>query len=716
MSKKTLAQRLALPVLTFSALITLPSYAASTGNVLLEEVITTATKKPDGISVQDVPLAVTAFDEAQIDALHMRDVKSLAFSIPNVQLDDVGTFRGVANFSIRGLGINSSIPGIDPTVGMFIDGMYYGLNMGVVMDTFDLAGAEVLRGPQGLLFGRNVTGGAVLLRTTLPGDEFSMNSKFAVESGLNYVASTVISGPLTERVGGKIALYYNDDRGYHDNDFDGNDNFGDADTRLVRGALTFAATDTLDFILRYENGDSLSDGPASKNHGLSDRDNFDFAIDEEGYTQQRWNNASLETNWDVSFGEGRITNILGYRDYKSDSLSDVDASPLSLFNGFAKLDQDQLSNELRYAGNFGPVAITSGVYYFTQDIDYLERRQLLFGTLDFTGGGKLETETWGFFTQADISLTDQLILTLGGRYTTEDKEAEVSTLPFNGCDFDSGACVFDFSDSEDWDSFTPKIGLQWLPDEATQYYLTWSKGFRSGGYNLRNTTPGASPGPFDQETQRSYEIGMKKDFMDGRVRLNASAFHNKISDMQRELNVPIVPFGVAQVITNTATAKIKGFELEATALITDNFTTQVFAGYIDGGYDTVKFDLDGDGIVTSSDKALDLPRLSPWEYGATFIYDHSMGNLGMLTAMASFSHRDAAAYTDSNVGTLNAVDMIDASLDWAVNDNLTISAYGKNLKDEVTVGGDTQLPFFSGSTFSPLGKGRILGVEIQHRY
>ena len=715
MSKKTLAQRLALPILAFSAVIALPAYAASTGNVLLEEVVTTATKKPDGISVQDVPLAVTAFDEAQIDALHMRDVKSLAFSIPNVQLDDVGTFRGVANFSIRGLGINSSIPGIDPTVGMFIDGMYYGLNMGVVMDTFDLAGAEVLRGPQGLLFGRNVTGGAVLLRTTLPGDEFSMNSKFAVESGLNYVASTVISGPLTDKVGGKIALYYNDDRGYHDNDFDGNDNFGDADTRLVRGALTYAATDTLDFILRYENGDSQSDGPASKNHGLSDRDNFDFAIDEEGYSQQRWNNASLETNWDVNFGEGRITNILGYRDYKSDSLSDIDASPFSVFNGFAKLDQDQLSNELRYAGNFGPVSITSGVYYFTQDIDYIERRMLFGGAANFTGGGKLETETWGFFSQADISLTDQLVLTLGGRYSTEKKEGDVANLALNGCDIDSGACVFDFSDSEDWDSFTPKIGLQWLPDESTQYYISWTKGFRSGGYNLRNTDPSVATDPFDQETQRSYEIGMKKDFMDGRVRLNASAFHNKITDMQRELNEP-GPIGVNQTIVNSATAIIKGFELEATALITDNFTTQVFAGYIDGSYDQVNIDLNTDGIINGVDKGLDLPRLSPWEYGATFIYDHSMGDLGMLTAMASFSHRDAAAYTDSNVGTLNAVDMIDASLDWAVNDNLTISAYGKNLKDEVTVGGDTQLPFFAGSTFSPLGKGRILGVEIQHRY
>lgn len=175
-------------------------------DAFLEEILVTATKKAGGVDVQDAPVAITAYGEEQLDALFVRDLKSLSYSAPSVQLEDIGTTRGTANFSIRGMGINSSIPSIDPTVGVFVDGMYMGVNSGIVMDTFDLEGVEILRGPQGLLFGRNVTGGAVLMRTTRPGDEFRMNTKVAAETGMNYYASTVMSGPLSDTVGAKFAV------------------------------------------------------------------------------------------------------------------------------------------------------------------------------------------------------------------------------------------------------------------------------------------------------------------------------------------------------------------------------------------------------------------------------------------------------------------------------------------------------------------------------
>lgn len=691
--------------------------AQSTASMLLDEVIVTATKKTGGISVQDAPLSVTAFDEAKIDALHMREVKDLGFAVPNVQLDEVGTSRATANFSIRGLGINSSIPSIDPTVGIFVDGMYYGIVQGIVLDTFDLAGVEVLRGPQGLLFGRNVTGGAVLMRTTLPGDEFHMNSKFSVESGLNYTASTVISGPITERLGGKLAVYYNDDRGYFENDFNNNDNFGDADTRMVRTAFTYAMTDALDLILRYEYGQSQGDGPAAKNLGVFAEENFDFAIDEEGSYNYRWDNVILETNLDVAFGDGQIVNILAYRDYDHETMGDIDATGSFLFHAPGSNNQTQWSNELRYSGTFGNTAITSGIYYFTQEMDYLERRIIAGGLIDVTGGGIMETKTWGFFTSADISLNDAWTLTLGGRYTTEDKEANIATLPFNACDIDTGVCSsFDFNDSEDWESFTPKVGLQWTPDDRTLVYASYSKGFRSGGYNLRNTDPGVAPGPFDQEEQDAYELGLKKDFLDGRLRVNASAFYNEIYDLQREV-IGVGNLGVVQIIKNTAEVTISGAELEVTALLTENLSIQAFGGYVDGDYNKIRFDLTGDTVIDDNDLNLDLPRLSPWEYGAGVIYDYSIGNLGMLTARASFAHRDRFAFSDSNSTTGPGTDMVNMSLAWAVDDKLTVSLYGKNLKDEVRLGGSAQLPFFSGATFSPIGgKGKVYGAEIQYRY
>ncbi len=704
----------------------------------LEEILVTATKKAGGVDVQDASVAITAYGEEQLDALFVRDLKSLSYSAPSVQLEDIGTTRGTANVSIRGLGINSSIPSIDPTVGVFVDGMYMGVNQGIVMDTFDLEGVEVLRGPQGLLFGRNVTGGAVLMRTTRPGDEFRMNTKVAAETGMNYYASTVMSGPLSDTVGAKFAVYYNDDRGYFENKFDGNDHFGDADTKVLRGALTYTPSETLDFILRYEYGESQGDGPAAQNAALfGQHKNFDFSINNDGYYDNRWNQAIFETTKDVAFGDGQIVNIFGWREFESGSGGDIDANPNAPFYGFhsnALLYQDQWSNELRYSGTFGRVSVTTGVYYFTQDIDYREQRLIFGGLSNRIGGGEQEGDTWAIFTQFDIALNDQWTLNLGGRYSEEDKKAKVanitdaSRLGPNQCTISSGCAGYNFSDSDNWYSFTPKVGLEWRPDDVTMVYAFWTKGFRSGGYNLRHTAPIIPNAGFDQEEQDSYEIGLKKDFLDGRVRVNAAAYYNEIDDMQRELNLPDPQAGVVQLIRNTAEATITGAELEVQTFPMENLMVQFSAGYVDGEYDKVAFDISSDGVIDAKDKALDLPRLSPWTYGARVVYDLPVGALGTLTTSASFYHRDEAAYTDNNRGMLTAADMVDASIALrTMDDRLTISLYGKNLKDEVTIGNDTQLPQTTpfpdwflfggpGASFSPLNKGKIIGMEVQYSF
>ena len=159
---------------------TAPSEKTSSGttaDALSDVIIVTATKKGYGENLQNVPVAVTAFGEAQLDAKFVQNLQSLSYDVPNVQLEGVGTAPGYANFTIRGLGINSTVPSIDPTVGVFTDGIYLGINAGVVLDNFDLEGIEVLRGPQGLLFGRNVTAGAVVMRTTRPDFNFRASAR-----------------------------------------------------------------------------------------------------------------------------------------------------------------------------------------------------------------------------------------------------------------------------------------------------------------------------------------------------------------------------------------------------------------------------------------------------------------------------------------------------------------------------------------------------------
>ncbi|MBT8432008.1 MAG: TonB-dependent receptor plug domain-containing protein, partial [Altererythrobacter sp.] len=189
-------------------------------------IVVTGTKTQNAENVQDVPLAVTAFNAESLEALKVRDVQSLTYSAPNVSLDQIGTSRGTANFSIRGLGINSSIPSIDPTVGVFVDGVYLGFNGGVVFDLFDLDSVEILRGPQGILFGRNTTGGAVLINTGNPTDYLTGKFRASVDGplldggrgGANYTVSGVISGPIVEdTLLFKLGAYYNNDDGYFTN-------------------------------------------------------------------------------------------------------------------------------------------------------------------------------------------------------------------------------------------------------------------------------------------------------------------------------------------------------------------------------------------------------------------------------------------------------------------------------------------------------------------
>ncbi len=707
----------------------------STADTLRDVITVTGTKRPGGVDVQDAAIAVTAYGEAQLEALNVRDLTSLSYSVPNVQLEDIGTTRATANFSIRGLGVNSSIPSIDPTVGLFVDGVYLGINTGVVLDTFDLEGVEVLRGPQGILFGRNVTGGAVLVRTTTPTDEYNMNVRAGYEHGFNdasgnLIVSGRVSGPLSESWSGKLAFLYNNDAGYFRNTAT-NEDIGDALTYVFRPAAAFRPTDNFEMLFRYEYGRTDGDGPVAQNHvngagvgGLFDRDTFDFAIDEPGFFDASWHQVSNETNINVDFGSGTITNIVGFRDYQAESLGDIDATPAFLFHAPASVDQTQWSNELRYAGTFGDIDVTTGLFYFRQDLGYVEQRLILGGAVNIIGGGQVNTETWGFFTQFDWRMNERLTLTAGGRYSNEEKDARIQTLlppTISNCTVGVGCNSADFDDDDSWSSFAPKLGFQYALNETSQVYGFWTQGYRSGGYNLRNTSPTAAPGPFDEESVSSFELGYKADLLDGRARLNIAAFHNEVEDMQREVNLADPFAGVVQIIRNTADATIQGLEIEGQLSITDNLLFVGSLGLVDGSYDSVLFDISGDGNVDGADLALDIPRLAPLTYTAALIHDAELGEGRTLTSAIRYGYRDENAYTDNNLGFFEEVGLLDIDFTFSFNEGRTdLAFYGRNITDEVTFGNDTQLPSAIGpvplgGTFSPLDKGRIFGFEVRLR-
>lgn len=710
-------------------------------DTLSDTIVVTARKRGVEENVQDVPIAITAYGSDQLDALKVRDLLDLTYSMPNVALEDIATARGVANFSIRGLGVNSSIPSIDPAVGVFVDGMYLGINAGVVFETFDLQSIEVLRGPQGVLFGRNVTGGAVLVNTKKPSDQFEVAAKTAVESGfrdtgLYYNAMAYVTGPvMSDKVLAKVSGYYAKDEGWFKNSFDG-ETHGEAETWIVRPAVTLRPWTGAELTVRYEHGDTEGDGPSAQSHinggnfvdtnddGIADledppapgfpasfdRESHDFSIDEPGFGMSEWDQVIAQFDAEIGFGEGgKITNIFGWRDYSAQSRGDIDAQPLFLFHAPAWNNQDQISNELRFFGRFfDRMDFTGGVYYFEQTLNYAEQRELLGVALLATplaglplliqsGGGNLEHETFGVFANGDIDLTDALTLYAGVRWSWEAKDAQIANLVVNArgapgnplglpdyfsnpvCNIVTGPdCIFTLEDDDEWTAWSPRVGLQYDVDDDSLVYAQWARSFRSGGYNLRDT---ASPALLGDPTFSPGPFDQEqvdsyeagvKTGLWGRGLLNGAIFFTQIDDMQREVNLPSAGSGVLQIIKNTADAEIFGFELESQIAVTENFMLLGSVGYTDGDYVEVRFDLDGDGLVDAADLSLEIPRLAPWTYNAGFVYDYDFGNAGIATLRFNYAHRDKAFYTDNNRGFLNEADVIDASLAFQTWDNRAI--------------------------------------------
>ena len=722
-------------------------------------IVVTGTKTQNAENVQDVPLAVTAFNAESLDALKVRDVQGLTYSAPNVSLDQIGTSRGTANFSIRGLGINSSIPSIDPTVGVFVDGVYLGFSGGVVFDLFDLESVEILRGPQGILFGRNTTGGAVLINTGNPTDYLTGKFRAAVDGplvdggrgGANYTVSGVISGPIVEdTLLFKLGAYYNKNEGYFTNLFDGS-NHGKAETKILRGALEGRFGDlTLTGKLDYFTSDG--DGPSGQNRGVFERDTFDLSIDERGnYDNEIWT-GSLTAEVDI--GPGTLTNIFGYRDYSATTLGDIDSLPIFGFHSSTETEQDQISNEIRYAISTDNFDLTIGGFYFDQSIAYTETRDLPpLSPLTFYGGGSQDHEVLGAFAASQYYLTSDFSVIAGIRWSREEKYAGVTYVrPRPECSVVGGTCPTSgtnpfiptenngFEDGRSWTNWSPKFGFQYEFDDS-QIYAHWTRGYRSGGYNFRITNAtvfetvvvpatGGNFG-FDEERVDNYEIGGKFQTSDGALTVNAAVYLTEIDDMQREVNQSSPAAGVSQFILNTADAEILGFEVEGRARVTDNLIFTANLGIIDDDYKSVAFDISSDGAIDDADTALRLPRVPEVTWGVGMLHELILPN-GAIVSRVNYQFRDEFAYTDNNLGWIQAADNLDANITWETPmDGLSVSIYGKNLLDQVQAGGDTQLPFGgplsngvnrpfdaypAGGTLSPLSKGRQIGAEMTFEF
>ncbi len=687
--------------------------------VLMEELQVTARKKgPEDL--QRVPVAISAFTGEQLEARFTNDIQDITSSVPNAMAYEVSAFPAYVNFYMRGMGVAGTVLSDDPAVGVFVDGVYLGISAGVLMDTFDLESVEMLRGPQGTLFGRNVTGGAALLRTRKPSEDFSTRLRLIAGSDGRVEGALSVSGPISEGFLGKIAAFYKTRDDWMDNPSGnalGFDDLGEQEQKVIRVAFTWLVSDTATADVRLEYGDSQDDPaptwaidntallgvqpiPGISEPGAENSDDpiangvLLDPIDTE------WATASIEFNWQV--GPGNLQSITAWRDIEQDGLAqDFDGSIVQIFDiNNSYLAQDQFSQEFVYNLSIGEkTSLTTGVYYFNQSYQYGERR---FGTRFAPYGdtvdpvlgapvGGLHTqsdtdhEVMGAFLQADIGLGEKWVLTLGGRYSREEKATAIGQFgagivdgTFNCTDLvskDPHDCPPNFFGKEDWNNFTPKAGLQYLVSDTTMFYGSWTRGFRSGGFNIRQNA-GALPGPYDEEKVDAFEVGFKTELAEGMARLNGALFYNDYNDLQRT----IVSEEGFQMVSNAASATIQGVELELSWMPINYFVIQASIGYIDSEIND--FVNPGTGVVIDGTRIAFVPD---YQFDISGTYDLVL-NPGNITFRATYHKEGGTESTDDNLGFPGAGwDQVDVSVSYTPNDgNWRVTAFGRNLSDDIT--------------------------------
>ncbi|MCP4414875.1 MAG: TonB-dependent receptor [Gammaproteobacteria bacterium] len=651
----------------------------ASGVYKLPEVLVTATKKTASEAVQDIPAAISAYSGETIEDNFVQDLTDIGHMAPNVKLDNIGTFPNTTNFFIRGMGIASSIMSDEPSVGIFVDGMYLGTNVASLVDLFDVETVEVLRGPQGTLFGRNVTGGAVLVRHRRPTGEFSIRGKTTIGTYEWMEQNLVIEAPVTDKLAWKLGMLYRDKGGYYDNIDNASNDLGDNRTWLLRPMLTWKPTENLEVTVIAEFSDFDGDGVPVRL--LKDKtplktppsSSKNFATDFEPESNYHTEQVVLDINWNI--GTGKLTSITGLRQLKAPMEIDVDGTSSTIFHVSGTSQQDQFSEELRYATKISERAeLTTGITLFTQNLMYDEERTILNGALKLATHSIMDHYAVGFFSQGNVDLTDTLTLTLGGRYTWEEKDVKVASL--------GGTGTYDLIDNDRWDFVSWHGSLNWHPTEDFSLYASTTRSFRSGGYNMRNQLP-ASPGPYDEERVDAFEVGIKADWFNGRLRTNLTGFLSDYKDLQRAVVGP----SLGQEILNAADATIKGFEAEITVLPFDNFQLDFSLGYTDAKFDNYEgLDVDGDSIpdpkLAEHLDFINVPEWTayiggvyyipiPWEFG------------GELEFRASASYNDSYPITEKNLLSQDSYTLVDASMSYSFfNEHFKFSIFGKNLLDE----------------------------------
>lgn len=723
-----------LALLASAALLCVPDVAIAQSQV--DEIIVTARKKEE--SLQDTPISIQAFDAKGIERRNIVDISQIGEFTPNLRFDKaaaIGGSNSSAVLYIRGIGTDAGIPTLDLGVGTYVDGVYLARSVGGVLDLVDTERVEVLRGPQGTLFGRNTIGGAINITSKKPTNEFEGDVAVSVGSDALVNVRGRLNLPLVEdKLAARGAIMFKKRDGYVTRT-DGTD-MGNQDSVSARLALRWTPTDAVTFDLAGDYTSSESNGApfvlldVTESGGFAGFHNNVFnpvfgggtcatgpnptPTNDPNCFNTQFVDPSRETDagtlaprddldiWGVSLtGEFEasdniiLKSITSYRDTESAFALDQDHSPHTIAHVETVANQNQFSQELQVLGDFlgGRLDTIAGVYYFEEE--GLTVEDIAFAPVTFQSGGEFDNSSVAVFGQGTYDLTEDLSFTGGIRYTDDKKGFTPNQFlntafinPMVGfMSFPPGAApvVPSVPAEVSFDKVTLLGNLSYQVTDDVLTYATYSQGFKSGGFTQRlSPQDGFTRLPsYEPETVDVYEAGFKTTMFDRRVRLNGAFFYTDYSDLQIvvQFNPETQMQSVGPVVLNAAEATIKGFELDLTATPIDGLLLEASLGYVDAGYDGFEFDEALVG-VSVTDKIVKTPK---WSSALGMSYRIPVSDSSYITPRVDWTY--SGSYFNNAINSpqifQDSYHLINLGIAYDNEDNgWGLSLAGKNLTDE----------------------------------
>ena len=708
--------------------------ANDTASVDPNEIIVSARRRSE--SLQTTPVAITALSAAMLENKASANIGDLQGAAPGLLITQQNSGAQAANISIRGLTYADIEKSQTPTVGVVVDGVTIGTNTGQLQDAFDIAQIEVLRGPQGTLFGANTIGGVISITRTKPTMEPGVKAEFTYGRWNTWAAKAILNYGDGENWGIKAWYFHNETDGfYHNvtrNTSDGwskGDSYG-ASLLFQPVGSDFDAQLTVENIVQSFNPvvSNLANSsevfcayePAVECNRNNTTDLYTTFGDAATSTYHA-PDATLQMNYDL--GGVKLSAITGWRHSKEGQTQDFDGSSTDLYYVDRRQHYTQWSQELRASGNlFDGFDYVVGGFYFNSKYD-LTQWSRVFGfdsstppTLFDANAQHVEgkTTSYAFFGDFNWAFADQWRLSFGGRLSHDKKQLWNGYAP--GVLISPGNVSRDqFAEVGSGDAsftkFTPKVGIDWRPNSDTMLYASWSRGYRSGGFSPRAATAATASTPFQPETVDAYELGAKLALLDRKLEINLAGFVSDYKDMQQNLTLPGGPTGNQTITGNVpGGAIIKGIEMDSTLRVTPEFRITASGAYMKShfrnfvangvyGVDIVPFDYSANRLIyapkftASLGADYEVPTsfgkvvaTAGWRHISPYDEQISANSLTPVLDGSSNVTQVIVNGNDSRVRTTSQ-DLVDASLTANFdlgNTEAYVRVFGRNLTNELT--------------------------------